>query len=277
MKTYAFFFLLSYITVTICMAGIRNGYSDIEGARSSLVSIRKLLDEDKSLPMQERQAMKKKIEILEHYIIYHLLTEELLMTFRRIASDLYAEIDTLKDSMGRIVHVYVKFVPEKELPPGVAGITNLDQHKQDPNMCLSEYGPNSVSVTIATGNKSLSILAHEFGHVQYQSANLADYMHYYKRAYLENIRNRKSIGHNDRDDSGKRATFFAQRFQKHYTSYLRNRFNRPDSHLTILHEIQKEIKGQKNEPDNTIRKLPAVTRKGISNMILSKGMMGKVF
>ena len=56
MKTYVFFFLLNYVTVTICIAGIRNGYSDVEGARSSLVSIRKLLDATELARVIERFA-----------------------------------------------------------------------------------------------------------------------------------------------------------------------------------------------------------------------------
>lgn len=175
MKTCALFLFLGCFIAPICLAEIKNGYSEIAGARSSLISTRKSLYEDNGLSHLEKQNMKHKIGDLERYIIYYALTDKLLAVFKDIASDLYAEMDTLRDSRGRIVDVYVKFVPEKELPPGVAGVTSLDQDKTDEHTCQSEYGPNSVSVMIVAGNKSLAILAHELGHVQYQTMNLASY------------------------------------------------------------------------------------------------------
>ena len=161
MKTCAFLLLLGCLVTLACVAEIKNGYSEIAGARSSLNSILKSLSEDKSLSYLERQTLKHRRDYLQRYIIESTFTEKLLETFRNISPGLYAEIDTLTDSRGRRVDVYVKFLPEKQMPRGVAGITSLSQGKSDIHTCESEYGPNTVSVIIVAGNKSLAILAHE--------------------------------------------------------------------------------------------------------------------
>ena len=244
MKTCVLFFLLSCHAAAISVAEIRNGYDDIDGAHASLLSIRKLLREGKSIPLAEKQTMKHKKNALEHYIIYHRLTERLLIIFRTISPELYAEIDTLKDSKGRSVHVYVKFVAEKNLPAGVYGATNVAQDVEDPHIYRSEYGLNSVSVVIVAGNKSLVVLAHEFGHVQYQAQNLVAYVEFYNKFYGQSLPGEKSIGHNDRDDSGKKAKSFVSRFQGHYLNYLRGRNNKPESHLSLLQGIEKDLKSK---------------------------------
>lgn len=228
----------------ICLAEIRNGYSEIAGARSSLTSIRKLLNETHGLSHIERQNMRFKMEDLERYIIHHALTEKLLIIFKDISPDLYAEMDTLKDSRGRTVDVYVKFVPENGLPPGVAGVTSLDQDKADEHTCRSEFGPNTVSVKIAAGNKSLAILAHELGHVHYQTMNLASYAKYYNTSYVNSTSTRKSIGHNDQDDSGKRAVNFVERFKQRFLSYIREGKEKPKSPETLLQGIERELKNK---------------------------------
>lgn len=244
MKMYALFLFLGCLVASGCLAEIKNGYSEVAGARSSLICIRKLLEENKGLSHLERQNMKHKRDDLERYIIHYAFTERLLAIFRAISPELYAEMDTLKDSRGRRVDVYVKFVPETDLPRGVAGITSLDQDKADEHTCQSEYGPNSVSVIIVAGNKSLAILAHELGHVQYQTMNLASYVKYYSTSYGNSTSSRKSFGHNDRDDSGRKAVDFVGRFQEHFISYIRQGQEKQQSHQTLIQSIEREVKNK---------------------------------
>ena len=242
MKTCAFFFLLGCFLAPNSIARIRNGYSEIAGARSSLTSIRQLLNEKRCLTYFEKQNMRFKREELERYIIHHAFTERLLDIFRAIAPELYGVIDTLKDSKERSVDVYVKFVPGKDLPPGIAGMTSLGQAKGDEHTCQSEYGPNSVSVEIAAGSKSLITLAHELGHVQYQTMNLATYFRYYAISYGDRSSTQKSLGHNDRDDSGKSAITFVGRFQEYFLRYIRFGNSKPQSYQVLLQNIEREFK-----------------------------------
>src|SRR5690349_14026258 len=109
MKACVLFIHLWLSTVFSTVGEIKNGYVDIAGARASLNSIRILLDQRNNVSLEERESMKRKRDRLIHYITYYELTQRLLTQFRDIAADLYNEIDTLKDSKGRPVTVYVRF------------------------------------------------------------------------------------------------------------------------------------------------------------------------
>ena len=184
MKTYALFIILYVIVIFAATAKIKNGYSiDIQGARESLKSLHLLL-KDNNLSYQQKTSMKNSVTALIKFIKYYELTEKLLSQFRLITPDLYNEIGSLKDASGRRVDIYVKFVPETDMPKGVAGTTNIGQEKNDENAYSSEYGTSTVSIKIAAVNKALFLLAHELGHVKYQVPNLASYIQFHSKFYL---------------------------------------------------------------------------------------------
>ncbi|MEX2231298.1 MAG: hypothetical protein WD824_04015 [Cyclobacteriaceae bacterium] len=242
MKTYALSITLCFLVCFTSPGKIKNGYStDIHGARESLRSINLLLATDKNLSIFQRFSMKGKINDLTKFITYYELTEKLLNQFRTVTPDLYFEIDTLTDRKGRNLDVYIKFVPEKEMTPGVAGTTNLNQDKNDPDAYFSEYGINTVSVRIAVVKKALPLLAHELGHVRYQAPNLADYMQFYTKFYLANTYKFKSIGHNDNDPSGHQATVYSKRFREKYLSFIKYGEKKIESHVALLQEIQMQF------------------------------------
>lgn len=220
-------------------ANIRNGYTEIQGAIESLKRIERLLKEDLSLSLNQKVLMRQKRKHLVEYITYHQLTEQMLKSFQLISPELYSAIDTLKDRKGREVDVYVRFVPEKALPAGVAGTTNIGQDETDPDAYRSEYGLSTVSVTIAAVKKSLHLLAHEFGHVEYQVQNLAAYISFYNAQYVRYAHNRKSVGHNDGDLSGRRAFAFVMIFHEKYLGFVRSSQSQSVSHTTLLHRNQK--------------------------------------
>lgn len=244
MKTCAFFLLLSCLATLACFAEIKNGYPEIAGARASLSSILKLLKENKSLSYSERQSMKHKRDDLQRYIIQFTFTEKLLEIFKSISPELYAEIDTLTDLRGRAVDVYVKFLPDNQMPSGVAGVTRVSQGKADSHTCESEYGPNTVSVIIVAGNKSLAILAHELGHVLYQTKNIAAYVQYYRSSYGNSGPSQKFLGHNDHDDSGRKAINFVARFKRYFLNYTRMGNKRPQSSHLLLKRIERSLKNK---------------------------------
>ena len=242
MKTYALFCTLYLITIFAASGKIRNGYArDIPGARESLTSIKLLLQRDKSLSTFQQISMRDKIQNLNHFITYYELTERLLDQFQRISPDLYFEIDSLKDKKGRSIDVYVKFIHEKEMPAGVAGTTNVTQDKSDPDAYTSEYGIHTVSVHISVAKSSLQFLAHEFGHVKHQVPNLASYMVYYAKYYLENSYRRKSFGHNDNDPSGKQAQEYSKKFHDRYLAFLKQGKKPIESHVVLLRDIRTQL------------------------------------
>lgn len=242
MKTYCLF-IASFLLTWNCLFGeIRNGYGlEIEKVRASLKSLQDLLSKETSLSFTQRSEMKTSIDKIITYISYYELTEGLLVQFRTIAPDLYQEIETLTDGTGHKVTVYVRFASEQEMQHGAFGTTNIAHHISDKNIYASEYGPYTVSIKIASVNKALLLLAHEFGHAIYQVPNLAIYFVYYT-AYYQNSTFRSSyIGHNSNDASGRQALMYENAFRERYTQFLRTTTDKLGTPVALLQEIRKTI------------------------------------
>jgi predicted DNA-binding protein YlxM (UPF0122 family) len=242
-KMITLFVLIFCITLTTSIAEIRNGYeTEIKGMRASLKRLTELLhDSESGLTFFQRSVMKKNISKLEEYIAYFELTEKLIEQFRTIAPALYLEIDTLSDPTGQRVTVHIKFVPEKEMQLGADGTTNIDQCNEDKNVYKSEYGPHTVLIKIASVARSLSLLAHEFGHVKYQVANLAEYVEYYKLNYQNDSFNSTYVGHNSSDRSGLTAAEFENVFRRLYSVHKRTSDEEVGSPLVLLHRMRKNL------------------------------------
>jgi hypothetical protein len=239
MKTYAQLLAVCFLFIIPSAAKIRNGYAvDIESARASLKNLRIFLAEDNSLSVFQRLSIHNKIDDLTEFITYYEFTEQLLEQFKAISPDLYHEIDSIKDRLGRSVDVYVKFVPEKEMPNGVAGVTNMDPDRHDRDACASAYGIHTVSIMISAVRKALFLLAHEFGHVKYQAPNLQAYQQYYSKFYLASTYKFKSMGHNDKDPSGQLAQNFTKRFREKYLNFIKLSGNKMASYMALLQEIK---------------------------------------
>lgn len=243
MKTYALLLAVCFLFTISAPAKIMNGYApDIESARGSLNSLKILLKEDRSLSIFQRLTISNKIDDLTEFITYYELTEQLLQQFKSISPDLYDEIDTLKDRIGRTLDVYVKFVPEKQMPNGVAGTTAMDPDSNDKDACVSEYGLRTVSIMISAVRKSLFLLAHEFGHVKYQAPNLEAYQQYFSKFYLASTYKFKSMGHSDKDPSGRLAENFTRRFREQHVTFAKSNGNKMASHMVMLQEIRNQIR-----------------------------------
>jgi hypothetical protein len=223
-------------------AEIKNGYAPrIEEMRNSLTALNTLLDEDNSLSVFQRSAMRTTITKLVDYISYFELTEELLRQFKNIAPEMYNEMSSLTDITGQSVTVFVKFVPESETMRGAAGTTNIACTEGNKNVYQSEYGPHTVSVKIASVTKSLILLAHEFGHVKYQVEHLATYREFYSLHYQNDTFDAEYIGHNSNDLSGKSALKYEDRFRALYINYLSSNKLKPENPFAFLHNIQKTL------------------------------------
>jgi len=169
------------------------------------------------------------IKSIENHLAYHELTEKLLAQFMLIAPEIYNEIETIVDSNGRPVDVYIKFVPCNSTKVEAWGITYIGQAKDDKDMYLSEYGEGTVSVKIWAVPKALFVLAHELGHIKYQVPNLASYMDYYVDNYgPEGGQESNYIGHIQKDPSGISAgddRRFRKQFKKHSKIIKKNVVN----------------------------------------------------
>lgn len=200
---------------------IKNGYSlNIHTVIRSLETLRQLAGNRKLTVFQKLQ-LKEKINQHISYVFYFGRTENLLGKFREIAPELYEEIDSITDCKGRVIDVYVKLVPQREMELPVGGITNIDHVADDDDAYRSHYGDYSVSVKIRLIQPALSILAHEFGHIKYQVPNLAAYFTYYNLHYRGQSGRPELLGHDGDDNSGKSATEYVKRFKACYRNYLR--------------------------------------------------------
>ena len=221
---------------------IKNGYgNDIVKLNESLKNLKAIVSESDRLTVARRRQIESKIANIENSISYYKVTESLLNQFKMIAPDLYAEIDTITDSKGRPVNVYVKFVPINDTHLQAWGTTYINQSETDSVAYCSEYGEYAVSVKIWIVNKALLVLSHELGHVKYQVPNLASYLEYYKEHYSPNIDRYDILGHKADDPSGKSAIQFERRFRKEYSNFLKMNSEKIEDPMAIMDAIRKNI------------------------------------
>jgi len=241
MKTYCLY-LAALLSFNCLFAQIRNGYEqEINGIKESLTSLTNMLASDVDMSSSKKHQIRVNVAKLSEYVMYYQLTKELLDQFELIAPDLYASIDSIKDGRGRRVAVYVRFASEMEMQNGAHGTTNLNQSQHDPSLYSSDYGDGTVSIKIASVTKSLTLLAHEFGHVFYQVKNLKSYAIDYASWYQNETFNSKYIGHNGNDLSGSKALEYENLFRDQFLAYSKNATVKIDSPLAVLEAIRKSI------------------------------------
>lgn len=242
MKKYCLCLAASLLSCNCVFAQIKNGYEqDIKGIKASLISLTNILSSGADMSLSQKHQIRANITKLSEFVMYYQLTEELLDQFVLIAPELYTSIDSIKDSRGRRVTVYVRFASELEMQNGAHGTTNLNQNEQDESLYSSEYGDGTVSVKIASVTKSLTLLAHEFGHVFYQVRNLETYAIHYASWYQNETFNSKYIGHNSNDQSGRMALEYEKLFLDRFLAFSRNTSVKIDSPLALLETIRKSV------------------------------------
>ena len=196
-------------------AEIINGYEqELKTARLVLRNMKMVpssnLNKEESIKYKKFvKTTREKIRLVEDLYIK---TEVLIASLRLIDPELYKQVDHIQDHEGNITDVYVHAIDE--LQSGFKGYTNLDQHKTNPHIYTSEYGDHSVSVSVVFSNtrNSLKTLVHELGHVLYQVPNLANYMEFYKKTYLNLNYKGFRLGHHHTDSSHQMVRHTLQRF-----------------------------------------------------------------
>jgi hypothetical protein len=231
--------LIFGLTCHAVFGEIKNGYEkNISGSKQSLTDLRARLVDDGNITSAHRRKIQSTIETLVDHITYFDLTEGLLTQFKTIAPELYAQIDTITDRLGRPVDVYIKFVPVDATRVKALGLTYIDQASDDKDAYQSEYGKFTVSIKVWIVRRALLVLAHELGHVKYQVPNLASYLDFYKASYVNTLTN-SYMGHSIDDPSGKWATQFGKTFQKKYADFLRISINKIQNPLDVLAKLKK--------------------------------------
>jgi len=238
--------LFSILCIALNVSGeIKNGYEiELFNMQESLKNLTRIIKEKKDILPSTRRTIESKIELLISNITCYELTENLLSRFKIIAPDLYNEIDTIKDSKGRKVNVFVKFIPTDATEVKAWGITYMRQVENDEHAYLSEYGELTVSVKIWIVNNSLLVLAHELGHVKYQVPYLAHYFKYYKKNYFGMRNEPNNIGHNPNDPSGKSANLYEKLFRREYAHFSRSN-EKIESPIALVEKIKKNLSSHK--------------------------------
>ena len=235
------YILLFVLTSHAVFGEIKNGYEkNIVASKESLKILRATLLEDGSITAAQRRKLQSTIATLVDHVSYYELTESMLSQFKTIAPQLYAEIDTITDRLGRPVNVYIRFVPVDGTDVKAEGTTYMDQSLTDQDTYVSEFGEFSVSVKVWIVPRALLVLAHELGHVKYQVPNLASYLVYHKNRY-HNTSTPNSIGHDGDDPSGKSAIEFGKSFLKIYADFLKLSNVRVQNPIGDLGQTQKRL------------------------------------
>src|SRR5687768_11227464 len=141
MKKYCLLFTVFIITISNVFGEIKNGYEkEILQTREALKTYSALLQTSNSLTPYQRRKIGHRIDSLISNISHYELTANLLEQFKIISPGLYAEVDTLKDSRGRNVTVYVKFIPTPNTKTELWGATSMSPLANDKESYASEYG-----------------------------------------------------------------------------------------------------------------------------------------
>ena len=242
MKRYCLLFTVFILTMSNVFGKIKNGYEkDILQTRESLKRYSALLHASNNLTSYQRRKIEHRIDSLVSDISNYELTANLLEQFKVISPALYNEIDTLKDSRGKNVKVYVKFIPRVDAKIDVWGVTCMSPLGNDKEAYGSEYGKSTVSIKIWIANNALVVLAHELGHVKYQIPHFSTYMKYYRENYALNMDPAYTLGHSPDDLSGKSAAQYVKRFRKEYSYFLKMRKEKLQSPLILIDRIKKNL------------------------------------
>jgi len=246
MKNYVLFIAINLFLVSSLPAKIINGYaSGISTAREAIRKLSALIRLDSNMSVSEKKKLQEYLDRNREFVLYHDLTERLLVQFRAISPEIYYQIDSIKDAKEREVDVYVKFTPSEKMDGSVAGRTNIPMEGGDTYM--SSYGQHTASVQVVIGNDALSLLAHEFGHVWYQVPNIATYREFYRKHYLLKTSESEDIGHLNTDLSGQKAFEFQKTYRLKYDSNnWSQKFERP---VVVFRKIQKDLFTQLNSPN----------------------------
>ena len=240
-RTYCLNVLFFLLTCHGVFGEIKNGYGKIRATRESLKMLRETLVEDVDITPAKRRKIEETIGTFEDYISLYELTQSLLSQFEQIAPELYAQVDTITDRLGRQVDIHIQFVRAASTKIQAEGSTYVDQIYNDIDAGQSPHGALTVSVKVWIVPRALEVLAHEFGHIRYLVPNFASYLTFFKSHYNDQSE-LNLAGHHSQDPSGHSANQFAKSFKKNYSRFLKQSLRRPHDPPTMLARLRKENK-----------------------------------
>ena len=239
MKTSFVLLVLFMLPFTGLLAKIRNGYENkLQQTKDSLQYFRAKLFEE-ILSYEEKRSAREKVKALIDYLSYHELTEALIAQLEILSPDIYKQMDTVVDKKNRPTDIFVKVIPKNLAIIQLEGTTSIFSSRLDEDANCSEYGGQSVAVSVWMGPNVLQLLYHELGHISYVVPNFASYSKFYKRYYSMPVPNITSIGHHIKDKSGKAAQAFERKYVQDLHTYARINGSRLESAVAVMSKIRK--------------------------------------
>ena len=252
MKVLCVIIVLYFIAIQNVTGDIRNGYEkDFQNAINELRFMETLIMENEKAVSEDAETVdlspeqeiiiSKKIKSLKEIIVYYMLTEQILDSFKSISPDLYAEINGIVDHDHIPVDVYVQIVSAAGPLNANKGITILSKHPTKKQGCISPFGAHTVSIKVCAMNIALKILAHEFGHVKFVVPNFAEYLEYCMKRYGQDDSKYLVFGHQASDMGSKTVFEYEKRFKEAYKLYLRDESNTECIPRKILKDLKSNI------------------------------------
>jgi len=187
----------------------------------------------------QKKNVDRSIKEINQIIQYYLLTERLINEFKTIVPDIYEEIDVLRNYDAKPTDVYIKVMPPDHELREISGATLLSRDSENKHTCVSEFGPNSVSVLVCPTKHGLKILAHELGHVKFIVPKLNEYIEYCSIRYRQQNIEKVVFNHQASDMGSKTVIEYEKRFKRAYKCYLEEG-NEAYKPKLILKEIKAE-------------------------------------
>lgn len=216
---------LSLCLIFTAQADIINGYYyDLLKLEKKINRATASLEE--ATDIKERKKLEKALKRLNKEMdamrVRHAETEELINEVWKIDSALCALVSGVTNAEGSLTHVYIKVVSrtsEEYLSLArkhyvACAYTSVGQAKDNPQVCTSRAGTNTVTITVCYGSNALKALGHEFAHVLYIVPNLEAYIHFWQ--HDDDFHN----GHSNDDPSYFALNETESSYLKHYMAYV---------------------------------------------------------
>jgi len=227
MKKYALAILILFCTCLNSNAAILNGFSQEKLKLEK--EIRKTVDLLKSDPLEKtKKQLEKKLSKMRKS--------------RFIDPELYSQVSKVTNAQGTLTHVYVRYVDKSSDEFtyfsrehfNAKAYTSVSPMANNPDICTSLYGTNTITVTIGIGCDELIALTHEFAHVLYIVPNLKEYVYFMK--YRNSKINLTALhGHSWNDPSSAFIKSIENSFSARYENYItKNKIsNTSDQRITM--------------------------------------------
>ena len=162
----------------------------------------------------------------ENSTICVILNPQLLAEIEFIDPELFAQVANLTNADGTLTHVYLRYVSRSSEEFTyytnhhfkAKAYTSVRQSPDNPNVCMSLYGTNTITITIGIGCDEKMVLGHEFAHVLYIVPNLKEYSYFMK--YRNKKVNTTCHGHSPNDPSYAFLKSIEDQFTANYNEYL---------------------------------------------------------